>query len=473
MSPTFVKANVQFVNEPDEMAHVYGNELQAQFWRHFLMFELGAILLGGVLLCAIFRASTPFPSSLRGGKRVGIGIIAVGLGVAASLVAAAWLFGRWDGSVKPEHAYPMPGVDELSFSSAQTLEVARQVQPFIAKNSERIRERTEKYMTTAATSLRAEVPAHAGALDPRPGERIVIAEADPQGSFIGTRVRATMYSLLREYLTEDALMMRTISGDVTSNGTVAEAGFVEGESNASGDVPLVVVKGDHDTDTTLEQLVENDVINPDFEVSRVDGLDVVAGNDPAFKALFGGLVVNKSGVTETELGENLRDELDAADRDDPLIVLFHQPRSATGYVGIDAMGDLDRAVGRETIPWDDGIPDLPPGIINIGHLHDAAPPKVIWNTDGDEVSWTVLNQLGTSGGVEETHVQPVVHPVLGSVEDRQRPAPVRGHQYRAPDRLRLNWHCYRRQGHHHGPERSWAGRRTDGRLASTFHLVGQ
>jgi hypothetical protein len=82
-------------------------------------------------------------------------------------------------------------------------------------------------------------------------------------------------------------------------------------------------------------------------------------------------------------------------------VLLHQPRSAAGYVGVDSVGDLDEAIGRESIPWDDGIPDLPPGIINVGHLHDAAPPRVIWNTDGDEITWTVLNQLGTSGGVEE------------------------------------------------------------------------
>jgi hypothetical protein len=125
----------------------------------------------------------------------------------------------------------------------------------------------------------------------------------------------------------------------------------------------------------------------------------VAGNDPAFKSLFGGLVVNNTGITETELGENLRNDVD---QDEPVIVLLHQPLSAAGYIGVDALSELDDAIGRETQPWDDGIPDLPPGIINIGHLHDFSPPRVIWNTDGDEVSWTVLNQLGTSGGVEES-----------------------------------------------------------------------
>ena len=49
----------------------------------------------------------------------------------------------------------------------------------------------------------------------------------------------------------------------------------------------------------------------------------------------------------------------------------------------------------------DGIPDVPPGIVNVGHLHDAMPPRIIWNTDTDQVTWTVVNQLGTAGGVEE------------------------------------------------------------------------
>ena len=211
-----------------------------------------------------------------------------------------------------------------------------------------------------------------------------------------------MYALLQEQLGEGALALRTISGDVTSNGTVAERGFVEREARAAGDIPTVAVKGDHDTGTTVQQLAELGVANPDLEVAEVGGLDVVAANDPAFKALFGGLVINDTGVTESELGAALRTRLDAARPHEPIVVLLHQPRSAAGYIGVDALRDLPEGLDQNTTtPWDDGIPDLPPGIINLGHLHDAAPPRVIWNTDGDEVTWTVLNQLGTSGGVEE------------------------------------------------------------------------
>ena len=97
----------------------------------------------------------------------------------------------------------------------------------------------------------------------------------------------------------------------------------------------------------------------------------------------------------------LREEGKEDDPEDPLIVLFHQPRSAAGYIGVGALADLVEGVGLLTTPRDDGIPDLPPGTINVGHLHDVEGPWVIWNTDGDMVTWTVVSQLGTSGGVEE------------------------------------------------------------------------
>jgi hypothetical protein len=401
VSPEFLKVNAQFVENPGEVSRVYGDELRAQLWRRFLQFELGAFFLGGLLLAIVFRARAPFPDRLGRKPRIGLAVLTGAVVTATSVAVAWWLFDRWEGSTEVAVSYPMPGVEGLAFSSPQTLEVARQVRPFVEKNAARIRERTGSYEAAVEASLRTELRLHAAALQPRSGERIVIAEADPQGSQVGTSVRAAMYPQLREHLGDDVFAMRTISGDITSNGTVAEEGFVEAEADASGDIPTVAVKGDHDTDTTVQQLADNDVINPHFEVAEVGGLNVVAGNDPAFKALFGGLVINNSGTTETEVGTSLREEVDAADPDEPTIVLFHQPRSAAGYIGIDAISDLDDSLGRETRPWDDGIPDLPPGIINIGHLHDPAPPKVIWNTDGDQITWTVLNQLGTSGGVEE------------------------------------------------------------------------
>ena len=59
-----------------------------------------------------------------------------------------------------------------------------------------------------------------------------------------------------------------------------------------------------------------------------------------------------------------------------------------------------RLCGACTPDFDDGIDDQPPGIVNIGHLHKLDGPWVLWNTGGRQITWTVVDQLGSSGGVE-------------------------------------------------------------------------
>ena len=136
----------------------------------------------------------------------------------------------------------------------------------------------------------------------------------------------------------------------------------------------------------------------DLATEEVAGVRVSGANDVEHKALFGQLVSNDSGLTEAELGAKLRQEVSP---DEAGIVLLHQPAAAAGFLGVDSLADLRGPRGSLTTPYDDGVPDLPPGTVNIGHLHDMDGPWVLWNTDGEEVTWTVVDQLGTTGGVEE------------------------------------------------------------------------
>ena len=142
------------------------------------------------------------------------------------------------------------------------------------------------------------------------------------------------------------------------------------------------------------------MIIPDFDVAEVGGLDVVAGNDPAFKALFGGLVINDSGVTETELGESCARRSTPRSPSDPVIVLFHQPRSAAGYIGIDASSDLEPpSVGRPR-RGTTASPTCRRGSSTSGtctmprHPGDLEHRRRSGHLDRPD-------QLGTSGGVEE------------------------------------------------------------------------
>lgn len=402
VSSEFLQANAAFIDDPAQVARVYGEELRDRMLGTLLVAELLAALLGGVLgsvLVSRYRSGVP---RTQRRLRFAVPVTLFAVLLTASLALAGSMFARWDGNASVGTTYPMPGVEGLSFSSPQTREIAVQIEPFVQKNSDRIAERSAAYRAAAAESAETELPIHADSLTPREGEVVVLTEADPQGSQVATRMRTELYPLLIDVLGEDSVVLRTIAGDVTSNGTVAEAEFVEREARALPDVPVVAVKGDHDSDDTVTQLRSNDVTTPDLEVVEAGGLKVAGAADPAFKALFGGLVTNPSGITEPELGEALREVVDEELEDgDPVSVVLHQPRAAAGYLGIGSTSELDELVGNETAPVDDGIPDLPPGLVTVGHLHDASGPWVIWNTGTDDVTWTVVSQLGTSGGVEE------------------------------------------------------------------------
>lgn len=397
VTPTFVRAHSRLLEDPGGTAQAYGRELTDQVLERTLlnMVVLGAG--GALLVLLVTRGRAPFARWTPGRRALARTGLAVAVAAAATAGAGVEL-ARWPGSKEPEVAYPLPGQPGLLFSSPQTLEVARQVQPFVEKNVSRVRERAAAFEDATTLALAEGLPRHADDLQPRPGEVVVIAEADPQGSLVATAVRSRIYAALLEVLDPEQVVLRTIAGDVTSNGTVAERDFVEGEAAALPDVPVVAAKGDHDTDTTVDQLLEAGVPVPDTEVVEAGGLEVASARDPEFKALFGGLVVNDTGLSPAETGRALREVVDESGS--PVVVVLHQPEAVTGYLGFDPRA-LPDVPGALTTPVDDGIPDLPPGIVTYGHLHDRAGPWVVWNTDTDVVTWTVITQLGTSGGVEE------------------------------------------------------------------------
>ncbi|GAA1766764.1 hypothetical protein GCM10009795_011570 [Nocardioides hankookensis] len=396
VSPAFVRANTRFVDDPDGVAAAYGAELRHQVLSTTVRLTLATGAVGGALLVVLWHRTS---RRSRRARWVVVGAVVV-LGAGASVSLAMSQFRSWEGTQPIGRSYALPHHDDISFSSPQTREIAEQIQPFIVKNTARIRERATRYEQTAATSLDDELDAGADSIAPRDGEVVVLAEADPQGSSVATAVRRDLYAALQDHLPEGSLVLRTIAGDVSSNGTVAEAGFVSGEASASPGIPVVAAKGDHDTDVTVDQLQEAGVAVPDTEIVEAGGLRVASARDPAFKALFGGLVVNDTGTTEADIGAALRSSVDGEDPTAAYDVVLHQPRAVAGYLGVD-LGDVKASATSLTTPVDDGIADLPPGIVTYGHLHDPAGPWVVWNTDTDDVTWTVITQLGTAGGVEE------------------------------------------------------------------------
>jgi hypothetical protein len=136
------------------------------------------------------------------------------------------------------------------------------------------------------------------------------------------------------------------------------------------------------------------------------------------------MVTNPSGVSPTQRGAQVRAVVDGLAPGTPVQVVLHQPDAMLGYLGIDDIDRLRATRGHETQPWDDGIPDLPPGSVSYGHWHEADGPFVVWNTDTADVTWTVVDQLGTSGGVEE---QPTINRFSTPYSPPLKPMSVRLH----------------------------------------------
>ena len=403
VDPAFVRANAATISEPGRVGDAYAGRLAGEFVGDLWPRALLAALLGGFVL---LRVAHPALLRVAPGRRRTLAacIGALGLLVASSGLAV-WQHLTWQGSDEPGELYGMSSVPGLSFDSPQIRELAVQVRPFVDKNRERLLDRADRYERLAGGSVRAGVNAAAADLQPREGERIVVVEADPQGSQVGTEVRRVLYDELADAVGTEALLARTISGDVTSNGTVAEQRFVEDEVGASGELPVVAVKGDHDSRTTVGQLEDAGASVPDREVVEESDLRFTGGADPEFKSLFGGSVSNPSGVTPEERGAEVRASVEDDDPDEPVRVLLHQNDAALGYLGLPDMTALRALPGPGdpgfTRPVEDGVDDLPPGSVAYGHWHESGGPWVVWNTGGDEVTWTLVDQVGTSGGVEE------------------------------------------------------------------------
>jgi hypothetical protein len=396
VSSDFIQTNVALIDDPDVVVDAYATKFGEGLRSRFLREELLAALIGGAILFAALPRRRLERATRTQKWAVGIALVVFATGVSA---VTAWLmFDDWPCSAPVAADYPMPGVDQLSFSSPETLEVAKQVKPFIEKNTERIERAATEYEDSAQTSFDAQLALRQESLVPRDGEKIVLAEADTQGSFVGIEVRKSMYSKLVDALGRDAFAARTISGDVSSNGTVAEAKYIADEADVGGNIPTVAVGGDHDSETTWKQMSDSGMDVVDLDTIDVADLRFSGANDREHKTLFGGLVTNDSGISEEELGAQLREKLD----DEPRIVLLHQPDAVTGYLELDDLNDVRLLDGSQTVPHEDGIPDQVPGTVNIGHRHVLDGPWVLWNTDGDEITWTVVDQLGTAGGVENT-----------------------------------------------------------------------
>ena len=300
VDPKFIQANVALIDDPDRTVDAYAAELSSDLRQHLLRDELLAATLGGGLLFLLVPRG-PWPGVSRR-RQLATTTALAAVGAVLSVGIAGQLFATWDCNDPSGTVYSIPGVDNLYFGSPETREIAAQVKPFIDKNTRRIEQQGNAYEDAATASFTSALARRSAELHPRSGERLVIAEADPQGSFVGVHVRTALYDALATALGPDPISLRTIAGDVSSNGTVAEAAYIKAEAKVGGEVPVAAVGGDHDSTRTWQQMVDDGIELPDLDTVELGDLQVSGANDREHKALFGVLVTNEEGTSEEELG---------------------------------------------------------------------------------------------------------------------------------------------------------------------------
>jgi len=224
----------------------------------------------------------------------------------------------------------------------------------------------ETYIDTAVADL-------SGQLDrlprPEPGETMLLGFSDLHCNQAMTELITRLAQATRPRVVLSA-------GDDTVNGTAVEKTCIRREAGIAteAEVPLVVVSGNHDSDTTEAQQRAEGMVVLDGSTVETAGLRVLGDDDPEYNVPFSQDRTRDRPETEEQLGARMLQTAAARPVD---VLMVHQPAAS-----VVLMTATDP--GARLITW--------------GHFHSEAGPTVVPHTDG---SWTVGMQQGTAGGVRQ------------------------------------------------------------------------
>jgi predicted phosphodiesterase len=220
------------------------------------------------------------------------------------------------------------------------------------------------YVDAATRSLdaqQARLPA------PRFGETMAIGFSDLHCS-------QAMTQLLRDLVVRTAPSVVLSSGDDTVNGTAAERFCITREARIAGELPFLVVTGNHDSDVTEAQMRKAGMVVLDGATDDSAGLTVLGDDDPEHNVPFSVERTTDRPETEEQLGQRLVDTARGKPVD---VLLVHQPAASVVIMN---------------------APNPPARLVLWGHYHSEDGPSVVRHDDG---SWTVGMQQGTAGGVRQ------------------------------------------------------------------------
>ncbi len=394
-SPQMLELYSGLFHDPATAVDGYVHLLWGEFLHQFWVAELTLTLFSGSLVLVLWRLGgvssrmvTRWP--LRLGLLVAVLVVAsVGLGLVQ--------VGQAEGSRPTRGRYELSALDGTPVEGATTNSpilrlVLGDAVPKVHTLVQRQEDAVAAYIETASRGLRAK----ASQIDaPRENEVAVLMQSDMHCNTTMIRIQNEVRKMLREAFGDGGPVAMAITGDLTTNGTPAEGGCIRDEAAIAGGLPVVAVTGNHESDTSADQMRAAGMRVLDGDHIEVGDVSFLGAGDPSRSELFGA-TVPRGPDTEKDVGRRLYSE---AQHDPADLVLVHEAYAAAAFIGTDDMRTfLDRR-GSATTPYDDGVRDLPASAVLYGHWHRGVDPRVVWNSDG---TWTLVMELNTSGGAIAT-----------------------------------------------------------------------
>jgi hypothetical protein len=397
-SPQMLEVYGGLFHDPEKAVRGYVDQLGDELQRQVLSAELFYAVLGGGILAGASYLVNPALIRRLGRHPLRPAAAGVTLALLTSTGVAFVEFRQWASGpddVSPAAVYPLPSLDGTRAQGAVTdspvLRLAiEDAVPKIETLIDRQESRTRDFTADAARQLVANQWAMAA---PREGELAVMMQSDMHCNAAMIALQRRVVELLEGRYGKGTVSLLAISGDLTTNGTAAEAGCIADEAAVAGDAPVAAVTGNHDSDTSVRQMKAARMKVLTGSTESLAGITVLGAGDPNRTELFG-LTASRGDQTEESVGAAM---YRAAVADHPDLVLLHEGYAVQSFLGsgvTDMRTFLDQR-GSATRWWADGIRDLPTAAVFYGHWHRDIPPRVVWNSDG---TWTLVMELNTSGG---------------------------------------------------------------------------
>jgi hypothetical protein len=257
-------------------------------------------------------------------------------------------------------------------------------------------EAARKFELHAETSLRGAYDAIEG---PQAGETAFLVGSDMHSNLAMIHIATETVSLINQKFGDGTIAFVLFAGDNTY-GQAAEKDAVDKMGKIGGGAPEATGNGNHDSKITDEQLKDAHIEVLNGKLTKIAGVPVVGMGDPNLTELFGPTISRDGGKTsEFDAGNELYEELLRAKGSMP-VAETHEAYAAGAALGLgeithESITQWFNDRGSNTVPWEDGVRDLPASLLIYGHWHRIIKPRTVWNSDG---TWSVVMELNTMGG---------------------------------------------------------------------------